>query len=123
MTHGSCAWTMTDNVRKMVNGVNSKMLSLITKQTIHQEARDPTYDVIEHIMQQRWQYLGHVLRMDSSRTLKRFLLELSPCGSLYRRGSLLDDTNFVNVETMMEVAADRRQWQVAWKTRRRDMQM
>ena len=70
------------------------MLSLITKRSIHDEAKTPTFDVIEHFLSRRWEYLGHILRMDDRRALKRFLLELSPAEQPYVEGSLLADTCF-----------------------------
>ena len=76
LTYASSAWLFTSKMRQKLNGVNSKMLSLITKRSIHDEAKTPTFDVVNHVMSRRWDYLGHILRMDDCRALKRFLLEL-----------------------------------------------
>ena len=46
MTHASDAWIFTTQMKKKINGVNSKMLSQITKRTIHEEAREPSFDTV-----------------------------------------------------------------------------
>ena len=94
------------------------MESLITRRSIHEEARDPSLNVVEHVMKLRWDYLGHVLRMDESRAVRRYLLELQPATSPFSKGSLLDDTDFETVDEMNEAASDRDNWRDAWKTRR-----
>ena len=113
LTYGSSAWLLTSKMKQKVNGVNSKILALITKRSIHEEARSPTFDVVNHIACRRWEYLGHILRMDHHRALRRFLLELSPREAPYIPGSLLADTSFQNVDEMVEVAADRDRWKAA----------
>ena len=77
MTYACDSWLFTDKLRKKLNGVNSKMLSQITRRSIHQEAANPTFNIIDFVMQKRWEYLGHILRMDHHRATRRFLLELS----------------------------------------------
>ena len=69
MEYGSEAWMFTDKIRKKVNGVNSKLLSQITRRTIHEEASQPTFNTIDHVLSRSWQYLGHILRLDESRAL------------------------------------------------------
>ena len=47
MAYESCAWRFVDSLKRTLNGINSKMLAMITKQTIHEEAKTPSYhDVI-----------------------------------------------------------------------------
>ena len=58
MTSSSEAWLMTEKVRRKINGVNSKMLSLITKRTIHDEARSPTFDLVDSVMS--WNDAGNI---------------------------------------------------------------
>ena len=90
MLQGSSAWIANENTRKTINGVNSKMLSLISKRSIHDEARDPSLNTVSLMMKRRWSYLGHLLRLDESRTVRRFLLELSPERKPFEEGTLLD---------------------------------
>ena len=117
MTYGCCAWLFTAQMRKKINGVNSKMLSQITQRSIHQEAAKPTFDIVDFILKQRWEYLGHILRLDHHRALKRFLLELSPSEPPFHQGSMLADTNFRSIEQMIEEAANRDLWRKSRKTR------
>ena len=110
MSYSSEAWQITDKVAKKVNGVNSKMLSLITKRSIHEEARTPTFDVVEFIKARRWEYLGHILRMDQNRALRRFAIELSADTAPFKQGSLMSETPFQDVAEMIEAAEDRDHW-------------
>ena len=113
LTYASDAWLFTSKMKQKLNGVNSKMLSLITKRSIHDEARTSTFNAVNHVLSRRWEYLGHILRMDDRRALKRFLLELSPAEQPYIAGSLLADTCFQTVNEMKEAAADRKRWRAA----------
>ena len=51
------------------------MLSQIKKRSIHEEAKHPTFNVINHIKARRFEYLGHILRLDNDRTLKSLLIQ------------------------------------------------
>ena len=115
MTYGCCAWLLTEEVKRKVNGVNSKMLAQITRRSIHEEARSPSVNIIEKISKCRWEYLGHILRMDENRAVRRYLLELSPSTSPFKKGTLLADTKFNNVLEMVECAANRNVWRNAWE--------
>ena len=107
MIYSAETWLFTRKIQQKVNGVNSKMLSLRTRRTIHQEARSPTFDVVAYIMERRWEYLGHILRMDPNRALHRFLIELSPAEAPYTEGSLLSDFQFQAMDEMIAAASDR----------------
>ena len=72
MIYGCEAWSFTDNIKKKINGVNSKMLSQITKRAIHQEATSPTFNIVGYIRKQRWSYLGHIVRLDPNHALRKF---------------------------------------------------
>ena len=110
MVYGSSAWLLTDNLKKSLNDVNSKMLSMITRRSIHEEAKEPTFNIVEHVLCRRKNYLGHILRSDESRTVRRFLLELSPHKAPFIPGSLLDDTGYKNVQDIITAASDRDLW-------------
>ena len=86
------------------------MLSLITKRSIHEEARTPIFDVVDFIKARRWEYLGHILRMDPNRALRCFVIELSPESAPYEQGSLMSETPFQNVAEMIQAAEDRKNW-------------
>ena len=113
MTYGSSAWIITEKVKKMLNNNNSKMLSQITKRSIHDEAKHPSFNIIEAVLKRRWSYLGHILRMDENHPVKKFLLELSPTEAPFVEGTLLADTRFRTVDEMLSAAANRNQWKAA----------
>ena len=118
LIYGSCGWLITTAVRRMLNNTNSKMLSLITKRSIHDEAREPSFDLVLHIYKQRWEYLGHILRLPENRALKMFTCKLSPQTAPFIQGSLLDDTDFLHLSEAIDVASDRQRWRSAWKCHR-----
>ena len=87
------------------------MLSAITGRSIHEEASEPTYDVVHHVLDRRKAYLGHILRMEPDRAVRRYLLELNPSAVPFVPGSLLDDTEYETVEEAIAAAQDRVRWQ------------
>ena len=110
MVYGSSAWLFTENIKKKLNGVNSKFLHAITKRTIHDEAREPTFDVVKHVLLRRRSYLGHILRLDEDRALRRYLLDLSPPTVPFMPGSLHADTEFETLEEAVTAASDKVEW-------------
>ena len=107
MAYGSHAWFFTSNIRKSLNSVNSKMLSLITRRSIHEEASTPSFSAMKHVLDGRKSYLGHLLRMDDSRMVRRFVLELSPSEAPFIDGSLLDESGYANTRDMISAAKNR----------------
>ena len=62
LTYGSEAWKMTRSVAAALNGANSRMVSIITGKTIHEEASNgKTFDLTMWIRARRLQWLGHIL--------------------------------------------------------------
>ena len=110
MIYGSSAWLLDTKLKKNLNGVSSKMLTSITKRSIHEEASSPTFDIVDHVLKRRKSYLGHILRLDPERGVRRYLLELNPDTTPFVPGSLLADTSFDTVEDMIEAAQDRLEW-------------
>ena len=110
MTHGSEAWMLNTKVKKMINSVNSKMLSQITKRSIHEEAKHPTFNVINHIKVRRFEYLGHILRLDNDRTLKSLLIQSMRDTAPFREGSLAAETPFQTKDQLVTAAQDRKNW-------------
>ena len=86
------------------------MLSVMTKRTVHEEAREPTFDAVEHVLSRRRSYLGHILRMEPDRMIRRYLLELNPSAAPFIPGCLLADTDFETVAEMTVAAQDRAMW-------------
>ena len=96
------------------------MLASITKRFIHEEAKSPSFDAVQHIMIRRWSYLGHILRLDENHAVRRYLLDLSPCQQPFTYGSLLADTTFQTVDEMDAAARDRDEWKAARLMMQRD---
>ena len=117
MSHSCEAWQFTKRAQQKVNGVNSKMLSLITKNTIHHEAKYPTFDAVDYILKLRPEFLGHILRMDPNRSLKRFTIELNPSEAPFRAGSLLSETQFQDIDSAIEAAENRLEWRNIYQGR------
>ena len=106
---------LTKDVKKKVNEVNSKMLAQITRRLIHEEARTLSINVIDMILKRRWEYLGHILRVDVDRVVRRYLLELSPQTRPFKDGTLLADTSFDSVREMVECAVGKTRWKNIFK--------
>ena len=58
----------------------------------------------------RWSYLGHILRVEDSRMVKRFLTELSPSESPFLAGSLLELSPYDTLEETALAAQDGKHW-------------
>ena len=101
---------MDTKLKKNLDGVSSKMLTSIKKRSIHEEASSPTFDIVDHVLKRRKSYLGHILRLDPERGVRRYLLELNPETTPFVPGSLLADTSCETVEDMIEAAQDRLEW-------------
>ena len=73
MTYGAEAWLLNEETRRALNGANSKMVSSITKRSVHDEARSEgkTYDVVAGVRAKRMRWLGQILQMDESRMLSQ----------------------------------------------------
>ena len=84
------------------------MLSSITKRSIHEEAGAPSFSAVDHVLSRRKSYLGHFLRSDENRMVRRFLLELSPSEQPFIKGSLLDEAGYTNTRDMIEAAMNRK---------------
>ncbi len=75
LLYGCEAWKLTGQVRRMLNATGSKMLSKISGRRIADEAREPSIDIVLRARDQRWNWLGHILRMDERRTVRQALLQ------------------------------------------------
>ena len=115
MTYGSTAWLFTNDMKQKLNGVNSKMVSQVTKRTIHDEAREPSFNVVEYVLEKTWSYLRHILRLDAYGAVRRFLLELSAAERPFIPGTLLADTPYETVAELVDAASDRDHWKALWR--------
>ena len=76
-THACEAWDLNESILKTINGFNSRCLSVITKGDVHELARDPPFHLVLTIRKRRLRYLGHILRMEQDRLVKRTLIALT----------------------------------------------
>ena len=106
-THACEAWDLTENVTKMINGFNSRCLHVITKKDFRDTATNPDYDLVLSIRQRRMRFLGHILRMDISRLLRRTLLAYVEGGDSLL---IMQDCGGRNIKQLTKMARDRRQW-------------
>ena len=86
LTYGSEAWLMTEEIRRAINGANSRMMSIITGNSPHDEAKDGTrsFDLVRAIRARRLAWLGHILRMAPTRIL------VQAVGHVYKNRSEVD---------------------------------
>ena len=106
LTHACEAWDFTEEVQKTVNGFNSRCLHIITKRTYRETAMSPEYNLVLAIRKRRLRFLGHVLRMDNDRLVKRTLMAYVCTDGGPPPGSLLDDCQGKDIEELAILAAD-----------------
>ena len=94
----------------MVNGFNSRCLSTITKADVRDTATNPEFNLVQTIKARRLRFLGHILRMEPSRLLRRTLLAYLDAPSTERAGSLLHGCDGLSIEELCNIASDRRAW-------------
>lgn len=74
LTHGHEAWPLDASNQRRINGWNSKCLRIITGGSIHDEAKEPTVDLVALLGARRLRWAGHILRMDEHHLLRKVLL-------------------------------------------------
>ena len=102
---------MTAAVRKKVNGFNSRCLHMITGEPYRDTATSTAYDLLLAIRHRRLRFLGHALCMDQSRLVRRTLTAYVHGGHGAPDGSLLDDCQQKSMDSLAEMAHDRRRWE------------
>ncbi len=74
LLYGCESWKLTEKVCRKLNSTCSKMLSRMTGREIADEARTVSINVLLRTRDVRWNWLGHILRMDDRRTVRQVLL-------------------------------------------------
>ena len=110
ITHASEAWAFTKRVQQIVNGFNSRCLHIITGEHWRETATRPAYNLNLAIRRRRLRYLGHLLRMDSNRLVRRTLIAYTNGGNNAPEGSLLQDCPGQTIDQLALEASDRKQW-------------
>ena len=109
-THACEAWDMSQRVVKMINGFNSRCLHRVTGKSYRSTASAPDYNLVLAIRRRRLRYVGHILRMDSDRLVKRCLTAYVRDGVSPPAGSLLMDCENTSVQELIVAAEDRVGW-------------
>ena len=110
LTHSCEAWDLSPSVMKSVNGFNSRCLHMITKKSYHSTATAPDYNLILAMRRRRMRFLGHLMRMDNNRLLKRCFIAYVRGGSSPPTGSLLMDCQNEPLSVLELAAQDRAGW-------------
>ena len=110
-THACEAWTLTDSIRRTINGFNSRCLHVLTGASYRDTATNPPFDLVLAIRRRRMRYLGHILRMKRDRLLRRALEAYLWGGDAGPpEGSLLDDCQEKSLERLACIADNRGRW-------------
>ena len=104
LIHASEAWSLTEETRRKLNGFNSRCLHVITGRPYRETATEPIYDLLLDIRRRRLRYLGHLLRMDPSRLVRRTLLAYLYGGGSIPKGSLLQDCPDMPLDSLVALA-------------------
>jgi hypothetical protein len=112
MTYGSEAWHLSERTMASLNGCNSRCLSHITGNSAHAEAspRTRTFDLVGAIRQQRYRWLGHILRMSNNRFVKETVkvqFYMGIPGNIF-----MDAPKNLSFEQLEKLAEDRDKWRL-----------
>ena len=117
MTYDSEAWRLTETVVSALNGANARMVCILTGKTVHQEASAKwrTFNLVRWIRARRLQWLGHILRLGTTRMLKQAAFEMF---SSPQPGDLLMDAPRCESWRELQTYAEDREY---WRARVRAM--
>ena len=110
LTHACEAWDLTEDVKRLLNGFNSRCLHTITKRPHRATATDPEYNLVLAIRKRRLRFAGHILRMGPNRLVRRTLAAYVHGGSSVPDGALLQDCAGPLFEDLARLASDRTAW-------------
>ena len=111
LTHVCESWDLHQKALRSINGWNSRHLHVITRRSFRDEAVTPSYNLVRAIRQRRHRYLGHILRMPTSRLVRETIGYISSTGPPYEEGCLLMDCNNRPFDEILALAADRKAWE------------
>ena len=106
-TYGCEAWALTPKTIRQLNGANSRLLARFTGKSAHEEARDPSHDMIKSIRARRLCWLGHILRMKDTR-----LVKVAALHQHYHNfaGSLFLDAPNMGIPELQKLVNKRKEW-------------
>ena len=95
----------------MLRGWNARCLSLITRNEIRDECREPEMDLVLHLRKRRLRWVGHLLREGEGFLARRALAELF---RLKVGGSILMDAPpCSSFDELVVLASDRESWRLS----------
>ena len=110
LTHACEAWNITQDVRKMINGFNSRCLHVITGKPYRDTAVNPVFNLILAIRKCRLRFLCHILHLEPNRLIRRTLeAYINTCPT---EGSLLEDCGPTLFRELALQADDRDAWRL-----------
>ena len=109
-TYGSEAWALSEKTLRKLNGANASCLARFSGKSKVEESRPATctYSLTRDIRKRRLTWLGHILRMDDHRLVKKAALQQFLAG---RTGNLfMDAPKSKTFEQLIELASNRKPW-------------
>ena len=103
---------MTEEVKRVINGKNSRMVSIITGKSAHVEVKESTrsFDLVRVIRARRLAWLDHILRMSRTRILAQAVEHMYDSRS---DGDILTETpKTQSWEELRTWAQDRKKWRI-----------
>ena len=102
LTHCHEVWKLTTDALRMLRGWNARRLSNITGRSIRDETVSPTLDLGLVLRKRRLRWLGHILRMDDTRLVRRVVMSIV---KPYPEGSIMMDApQHDSIEELVEMA-------------------
>ena len=118
MTYGSETWLLDVPTCRALNGANATMLARITGKSQHDEAKKATttFDIVRNIRARRLQWLGHILRMEDHRLVKKAVYHIY---MHQQEGDLCMDAPVTDTwSELLDMAKDRDTWRYRVKVLR-----
>ena len=94
----------------MVNGFNSRCLSIITGEDYRETAVRPEFDLVATVMKRRLRFAGHTLRMDTDRLLRRTFITYLKSWTTRPVGTVLHGLDSMPIDEIETLARNRRAW-------------
>ena len=109
-TYGSEAWHLSEKAKASINGANARCLSRITGKTAHTEvsARSRTFDILKAIRKRKFEWIGHILRLNDDRLVKHAIKVQYVNGDYHNM--LSDAPEASSFDKLVEMANDRELW-------------
>ncbi len=109
--YGCEAWSMTNEVKKLLKAFNAKCLSRILGIRVRQVVEENIGpSIIKAALKRRWLWLGHILRMSDSRAVKKVFLASNPRSPPYPAWGLTGILPW-NYAEASKRALDRQKWE------------